>query len=123
MMTLAFGSLGWGAQTPQFIVNARDLKSALKAAKTPGDHERIAVYCQEKADQLDAAASGYENQAQAARNAPVVKNMTATNAAARYEAMAKDLRNRAQSYRTLAAAQDKLARQVEMGTKWNPAGN
>ena len=50
MMTLAFGSIAWGVQMPQSINNDRDLKSALKAAKTPEDHERIAAYCKVKAE-------------------------------------------------------------------------
>ena len=39
MMTLALGSIAWGVEMPQSINNDKDLKSALKAAKTPEDHD------------------------------------------------------------------------------------
>jgi hypothetical protein len=117
VMTLAFGSIAWGVQMPQAINNDRDLRSALKAAKTPEDHERIAIYYQEKADRLDAQATGYENEAQASRNAPVVKNITAPNAAARYDSMAKSLRDQAQASRQLAESQDRIARDAERASK------
>ncbi len=113
MMTLAFGSLGSGAQMPQFIMNARDLRSALKTAKTPEDHVRIAAYCSAKADSLDAEAAANEQAAEASRNSPVIKNIMALNTAARYDSVAKRLRKEAQSYRNLAARQQQLAETAE----------
>ena len=109
MMTLAFGSIAWGVQMPQYVMNDRDLRSALKAAKTPEDHERVAAYCQFKAERLDAKAAGYEEAARAYRNEPVVKNLTAPNTAARYESIAKRLRQEAQSNRELAASHEQMA--------------
>ena len=109
MMTLAFGSIAWGAHMPQSINNDKDLKSAVKAARTPEDHERIAIYCSAKAGRLDAEAAGYEQAAETYRNGPVVKNITAPNTAARYEAMAKGFREEAQANRELAAAQRQMA--------------
>lgn len=102
---LALGSLAWGAQMPASINNDRDLKCALKAAKTPEDHQRIAAYYNAKADNLDAQAAGYEKAAENYRNGPVVKNVMAPNTAARYEALAKQLRQQAKSDRDLAASQ------------------
>ncbi len=97
MMTLAFGSIAWGGQMPQSINNDKDLKTALKAAKTPEDHVRIAAYYKAKAESLDSQAAGYEQAAATYRNGPVVKNLMAPNTAARYESMAKGFRQEAQS--------------------------
>jgi len=110
MMTLAFASVAWGVRMPQSINNDKDLKAALKAARTPEDHERIAAYCEAKAERLDAKAVEYEQAAENYRNRPVVKNLTAPNTAARYEYIAKRLREEAQSSRELAAAHEQLAR-------------
>lgn len=110
VMTLALGSLAWGAPMPQSINTDKELKSALKVAKTPQDHERIAAYYKAKAQTLDSQAAGYEQAAATLRNGPVVKNITAPSTAARYEALAKGLREQAQSNRQLAASQEQLAR-------------
>jgi hypothetical protein len=117
MMTLAFGTMAWGVQMPQSINNDRDLKSALKAAKTPEDHARIAAYYTAKAGTLDSQAAGYEQAATNARNSPVVKNIEAPNTAARYDAMAKQYRHEAQANRELAAAQDQMSKNVEVASK------
>ncbi len=117
MMILAFGSVAWGVQMPQYITNDRDLRSALKAAKTPEEHERIASYYQEKADRLDAKAAEYKQDAAAYRNGPVVKNLTAPNTAARYDSIAKRLRQEAQSSRELAASQEQIANNAEVAAK------
>jgi hypothetical protein len=109
VMSLAAISIAWGVQRPQWITNERDLKAALKTAKTPDDHMRIAGYCEAKADRLDAAAADYERAAAATRNGPVVKNLTAPNTAARYEQIAKEYHEAAQAKRQLAAAQEKIA--------------
>jgi hypothetical protein len=117
MMTLALGSIAWGVQMPQTINNDKELKSALKAAKTPEDHARIAAYYTAKAGSLDSQAAGYEQAAANARNTPVVKNIEAPNTAARYEAMGKQFRQEAQSNRELASAQEQLAKNVEVASK------
>jgi len=117
VMSLALGSVAWGVQMPRYITNDRALRSALKAAKTPEEHERIAAYCQVKADRLDAEAAEYKQDATAFRNGPVVKNLTAPNTAARYEAIAKRLRQEAQSSRELAASHEQIANNAEEAAK------
>jgi hypothetical protein len=117
MMILAFGSIALGTHMPQAINNDRDLRSALKAAKTPDDHGRIAAYCKAKADSLDAQAAGYEQAASTYRNGPVVKNLMAPNTAARYDSMAKGLREQAQSNRELAASHEQMARDAATAPK------
>ena len=102
---------------PQSINNDRDLKTALKAAKTPQDHERIAAYCKAKAESLDLQAAGYEQAAATYRNGPVVKNIMAPNTAARYEAMAKGYRQEAQSNRELAASQEQMAQNPQLASR------
>jgi hypothetical protein len=109
MVILAMGSIAWGAQMPRSINNDRDLKSALKAAKTPEDHARIAAYCKAKANRLDDEAAAYEEAAATFRQGPVVKNITAPNTAARYDFMAKGFREEARSNRELAATHLQLA--------------
>ena len=113
VMTLVLGSVAWGVQMPAWISNDRDLKSALKAAKTPADHERIAAYYAVKADRQDAAAADYERAAAEYRNGPVVKNLTAPNTAARYETIAKEFRQAARTNRALAASHALIARTTE----------
>ena len=117
MMTLALGSIAWGVQMPHYITNDRDLKSALKAAKTPADHERIAAYYDAKADRLNAEAAEYEQAAAAYRNGPVVKNLTAPNTAARYDSIAKRLRREAQSNRERAASHEQIVTTAEEATR------
>src|SRR5579862_8733079 len=117
MVTVVLGSIAWGAQMPQTINNDRDLKTALKAAKTPEDHQRIAAYYAAKAENLNSRAAGYEEAAANARNTPVVKNIMAPNTAAHYEAMAKGFRQEAQSNRQLEASQQQLARNPEVASK------
>lgn len=109
MLALCLGGVAWGLQMPRWINNARDLKFALKAAKTPEDHERIAGYCEARADRLNADAADYERAAEAARQAPVVKNLTSPTTAPRYEYLAKQLRQQAATYERLAASQRRLA--------------
>src|ERR1035438_5861656 len=117
MITLALGSIAWGVQMPQVINNGKDLKTALKAAKTPEDHARIAAYYTAKAGSLDSQAAGYEQAAANARNTPVVKNIMAPNTAARYEAMAKGFRHEAQSNREMASSQELMAKNTEVASK------
>lgn len=117
MMTLAFGSIAFGVQMPQAINNDKDLRSALKAAKTPEDHARVAAYYKAKAESLDARAAGYEQAATSYRNAPVVKNLTAPNTAARYDSMVKEFRQEAQYNRELMASQEKMAKNAELASK------
>jgi hypothetical protein len=117
MMTLALGSIAWGVQMPQAINNDKDLRAALKAAKTPEDHQRIAAYYTAKAGSLDSQAAGYEQAAATYRNGPVVKNIMAPNTAARYEAMAKGFRQEAQTNRELAASQEQMAKTTEVASK------
>jgi hypothetical protein len=117
MMTLALGSIAWGVQMPQTINSDKDVKTALKAAKTPEDHARIAAYYTAKAGSLDSQAAGYEQAAANARNTPVVKNIMAPNTAARYEAMAKEYRQEAQSNREMAASQAQMAKGTEVASK------
>jgi len=85
MMTVAFGSIAYGVQMPQAMNNDKDLKSALKAAKMPEDHARIAAYYTAKAGSLDSQAAGYEQAAANTRRTPVVRNIMAPNIAARCE--------------------------------------
>jgi len=117
MMTLAFASLAWSKPTPQSINNDKELRSALKSAKTPEDHERIAAYCKAKADRLDSQAAGYEQAAATYRNGPVVKNVMAPNTAARYDSMAKGYRQEAQSNRELAASHEQMAKDAPPAPK------
>ena len=117
MVILAFGSVAWGVQMPSWISNDRDLKSALKAAKTPEDHERIAAYYAVKAERQDAAGADYEKAAAAYRNGPVVKNLTAPNTAARYEHIAKEYREAARSNRVLAASHEQIAKNAEQASR------
>lgn len=117
VMALALGSIAWAVQMPQSINNDKDLKSALKAAKTPEDHERIAAYCQAKADRLNAEAAGYEQAAAGYRNGPVVKNIMAPNTAARYDSMAKEFRQEAQASRELAASNQQMAQGVTRASR------
>jgi hypothetical protein len=117
MMTLAFGSIAWAVRIPRSINNDKELRSALKAAKTPEDHERIAAYCNAKADRLDAEAAAYEQAAETYRNGPVVKNLTAPNTAARYDGIAKAFREEAQANRELAASQEQRTTVALRGSK------
>ena len=117
MVVMVFGSVAWGVQMPQWIMNDRDLKSALKAAKTPEDHERIESYCQVKAERLDAEATGYEQAADSVRHGPMVKNLTSPSTAARYEFTARRLREQAQFNRRLAASHQQIADEVDRASK------
>jgi hypothetical protein len=117
MMTLALGSVAWGVEMPQAINNGKDLKNALKAAKSPEDHVRIAAYYKAKADSLDSQAAGYEQAAAKVRSEPVVKNIMAPNTAARYEAMAQGERQEAQSNRVMMASQEQMAKGTELASK------
>ena len=117
IVTLAVAGTAWGAQMPKSIQNGRNLKTALKAAKTPQDHERIADYCQSEADRLDAQAASYEQSAATYRDSPEAKNLMAPNTPARYEAQAHEFRKEAQSKRVLAASQQQLAKNVEQATR------
>jgi hypothetical protein len=117
MMTVALGSIAWGVQMPPSINNDRDLKSALKAAKTPEDHERIAAYYKAKGERLNAEAAEYQEAAMTYRNGPVVKNLTAPNTAARYEYIAEGLREEAKTNRKLAASQAQMAKDAERAFK------
>ena len=117
MMTLVFGGSVFGVQMPKAINNDKDLKSALKAAKTPEDHARIAAYCKAKAEGLDAQATGYEQAAAAYRNAPNVKNLMSPTTPGRYEYMAKGLREEARSNREMAALHEQMARDTMQASK------
>ena len=117
MMILALGTIALGVRMPPWINNDRALKSALKAAKTPADHERIAAYYQVKAERQDAVAADYEKAAAPYRNGPVVKNLTAPNTAARYEYIAKEFRDAARSNRQLAASHEQIVQEAEQASR------
>jgi len=117
LMTLVFGGIAWGVKMPQSINNDKELKSALKAAKTPEDHLRIAAYCKEKAERLDTQAAGYEEAAAAYRQGPNVKNLMSPTTPGRYEYMAKELREEARSNRELAASHEQMAKNAMQASK------
>jgi hypothetical protein len=117
VMTLAFGSIAWGIQMPQSIHNDKDLKSALKAAKTPEDHERIAAYYKAKSEKLETAAAEYQDAAMNFRKGPVVKNIAAPNTAARYEYIAEGYREEAKANRKLAASHAQMAKDAAQAFK------
>jgi hypothetical protein len=117
VMSLTFGTMAWGVEMPKSIDTDRDLKTAVKAAKTPEDHARIAAYCRAKADRLEAQATGYEQAAASYRNGPQVKNLSSPTTPGRYEYMAKELRQDAQASRELAASNEKMAEGATMASK------
>ncbi len=53
LLCLLLGNVSAHA-APQAISNDKELSTALKSAKTPDDHRRIAAYYQEKAQKLQA---------------------------------------------------------------------
>jgi hypothetical protein len=52
LATVLCGSMAWGYPAPKTIRSEKELKSAVKTAKTPEDHLRIAAYYQDQATQL-----------------------------------------------------------------------
>ena len=79
----------------------------LMASAEPSDHMKLARYYRDKAEGLDAQAAGYEQAAVAFRQGPIVKNLTAPNTAARYESIAKGLREQATENRDRAESQER----------------
>ena len=114
---LALGSTAFGVEMPRAINSQKDLKIALKAAKSPDDHTRIAAYYKAQAETKDSQAAGYEQAAASYRGGPVVKNLMAPNTVARYDAIAKGFRQEAQSDRQLAESQEQMARTTEVASK------
>ncbi|MBZ5668269.1 MAG: hypothetical protein LAO04_00860 [Acidobacteriia bacterium] len=49
---LVYAGIAWSLPAPQAIANKKELRSALKTARTPEDHQRIAAYFQEEAKNL-----------------------------------------------------------------------
>ena len=49
---LVYAGIAWSLPAPQAIANKKELRSALKTARTPEDHRRIAAYFQEEARNL-----------------------------------------------------------------------
>jgi hypothetical protein len=49
---LVYAGIAWSLPVPQAIANKKELRSALKTARTPEDHRRIAAYFQEEAKNL-----------------------------------------------------------------------
>jgi len=96
--------MAWGAQMPKSIDNDRELRTAIKAPRTPDGDAKIASYLNSKANSLDAQATGYEQAAATARQTPGTKNQMSPTTAGRYEYMAKQCREQANSNRTLAAS-------------------
>lgn len=90
----------------------RDIKRLTTAAETREDHLKIARFWTAEANKLEAQAAGYEHAAAAFRRGPVVKNLTASNTAARWEFLAKELRDEATFDRTRAASQEQMAREA-----------
>jgi hypothetical protein len=86
-----------------------DIKKLTATAKSAADHMKVARYYWEKADGLDAQAAGYEEAAAAYRHGPIVKNLMAPNAPARYEFFAKGFREQSKADRDLAASHEKSA--------------
>ena len=89
-----------------------DIKRLTKTAETRDDHLKIARFWTAEAYQLEVQASGYEHAAEVLRRGPVVKNLTAPTAAARWEFFAQKLKNEATSDRARAASQEQLAREA-----------
>jgi hypothetical protein len=110
MTTLTFSSLAWGARMPKWIHHRKNPKSAVESAKRRENHAAVAAYYKAKADRLDAEADAYEKAAAACREGPYVKNLMAPNQAARYDYIAKGLREEARSYRERETAEEERAR-------------
>ena len=49
---LVNAGIAWSLPAPEAIANKKELRSALKTARTPEDHQRIAFYFQEEAKNL-----------------------------------------------------------------------
>ena len=90
----------------------RDVKWLTKTAETREDHLKIARFWMAEAKKLEAQAAGYEYAAAAFRRGPVVRNLTASNTAARWEFFAKALRNEATSDLARAASHEEMAREA-----------
>ena len=90
----------------------RDIKRLTKTAETREDHLKIARFWTTEASKVEAQAAGYEHAAAAFRRGPVVKNLMAPNTAARWEFLAKELRNEATADRARAASHEQMAREA-----------
>ena len=88
----------------------REVKRLTATAESPADHSQLARYYMEKAESLDAEAAGYKEAAAVYRNGPIVKNLMAPTTAARYEYLAKTLRDEANSDRQRAESQEQMAK-------------
>lgn len=93
-------------------ITKRDIQRLTTTAETREDHLKIARFWTAEANQLEVQAAGYGHAAAAFRRGPVVKHLTASNTAARWEFLAKQLRNEATSDRARAASQQPMAREA-----------
>ena len=93
-------------------VTKRDIQRLTRTAETREDHLQIARFWMMEANKLEAQAAGYEHAATIFRRGPVVKNLVAPNTAARWEFLAKELRNEATSDRARAASHEEMAREA-----------
>jgi hypothetical protein len=120
IMTLTLGTIAWGAHLTASTKHQKNLNPAVRTAKRPENHAAAAAYYNAEADRLDAEAAAYEKTAAAYRNGPYIKNLMAPNTAARYDYMAKGLREEAQSYRERAALHELMTRKVRVGLLQGP---
>ena len=90
----------------------REVKRLSAAAESANDHLMLAAYYRAEAERLDAQASGYERAAATYRNGPMVENLMAPSTLDRYEFLAKGLRDESRSDRTLATAQEEMAKEA-----------
>jgi hypothetical protein len=101
IITLSCGCTAWGAHIPWLTRHHKAGTPAARGENKPEKH--TAVYYKAEADNLDAQAAAYEKSAEAYRNGPYIKNLMGPNTAARYDFIAKQLREQARSYRERAA--------------------
>jgi hypothetical protein len=99
------------ALATQKELTKRDIKRLTKTAETREDHLKIARFWTAEANELEAQAAGYEHAAAAFRRGPVVKNLMAPNTAARWQFLAKELRNEATADRA-RASHEQMAREA-----------
>lgn len=116
MLLLAASLLSWAADSQASkngpIMTSKEAKTLIATAKTAKDHEKLARYFNQQAEQYEAEAKDHEEMEQAYRKNPMPKNFGGVGPIAHCEFLTKSNRDMAKTAREMAAAHGQMAKET-----------
>ncbi len=93
-------------------MKSKELKTLISGAKTAKDHQKLAQYFNQQAEQYEAQAKEHEEMEQAYRKNPMTKNSGGSGPISHCEVLIKSNRDMAKTARAMAADHEEMAKEA-----------